>query len=170
MQIYVIDWSLSILPSPISEFQHTPLPLQSAESQGTCPELNLSIFFYLRLLLESVKELGNASGNVFWIYTRNSKFSSFFQFFLLPSGENSPPKNPFGSDFFCEKCFGIKILLWIPIFLDKISTKKGKNVKELLIFLQLHIIWKVLKNFLIWYFKYHQIWLSGLMDGIWTTL
>jgi hypothetical protein len=54
--------------------------------------------------------------------------------------------------------------------LDKISTKKGKNVKELLIFLQLHIIWKVLKNFLIWYFKYHQIWLSGLMDGIWTTL
>jgi len=58
----------------------------------------------------------------------------------LPNGENSPNKNPLGSDLFCEKYFGKKILLWIPIFLDKISTKKEKNVKELLIFLQLPII------------------------------
>jgi hypothetical protein len=32
-------WSLLILPSPILELQHTPLPLQSAESQGACTEL-----------------------------------------------------------------------------------------------------------------------------------
>ncbi len=35
-------WSLSILRSPIPELQHTPLPLQSATSQGTCPA---SLFF-----------------------------------------------------------------------------------------------------------------------------
>jgi hypothetical protein len=34
----------------------------------------------------------------------------------LPSGENSANKNPYGSDFFCEKHFGKKILLWIPHF------------------------------------------------------
>ncbi len=36
------SWSLSILPSPISEFQHAPLSLQSVASQGTYPN---SLFF-----------------------------------------------------------------------------------------------------------------------------
>jgi hypothetical protein len=52
----------------------------------------------------------------------------------LPSAEDSPRKNPLGSDLFCEKYFGKKILLWIPIYFDKNSTKREKSVKELLIF------------------------------------
>jgi hypothetical protein len=37
VQVCVSSWSLSIVPSPIPELQHAPLPLQSAANQGACP-------------------------------------------------------------------------------------------------------------------------------------
>ncbi len=46
VQVRVSNWSLSILPSPYLELQHGPLPLQSAESQGVCPELLTFPLFY----------------------------------------------------------------------------------------------------------------------------
>jgi hypothetical protein len=41
--LVLCNWSLSILPSPIPELQHAPLPFQSVVSQGTCPD---SLFFH----------------------------------------------------------------------------------------------------------------------------
>jgi hypothetical protein len=38
VQVRVNDWGLSLLPSPILELQHAPLPLYSAASQGVCPD------------------------------------------------------------------------------------------------------------------------------------
>jgi hypothetical protein len=59
-----------ILPSPISELQHTPLPFQSAASQGTCPDSLLFRYFQFGLTFESIKELGGVSfymeGDVIW--------------------------------------------------------------------------------------------------------
>jgi len=45
-------------PSPIPELQHAPLPLQSAVSQGTCPDSLLFHYFLFELTFESLKELG----------------------------------------------------------------------------------------------------------------
>ncbi len=42
MQVCVSNWSLSILPGPIPELQHTPLPFYSVVSQGACLD---SLFF-----------------------------------------------------------------------------------------------------------------------------
>jgi hypothetical protein len=44
---------LVILPSPISKLQHTPLPLQSATSQGACPNSLLFCCFQFRLTFGS---------------------------------------------------------------------------------------------------------------------
>jgi hypothetical protein len=34
--VWVSEWSLSLLPSPILELQHAPLPLYSVANQGAC--------------------------------------------------------------------------------------------------------------------------------------
>jgi len=49
---------LSILPSPIPELQHTPLPLQSVASQGACFNSLFFRCFQFGLTFESLKELG----------------------------------------------------------------------------------------------------------------
>jgi hypothetical protein len=70
VQVRVNSWSLSILPSPILEFQHAFLPLQSAMSQGMCPDFSLFHCFQFGLTFESLKELGtrhNMSFILFWI-------------------------------------------------------------------------------------------------------
>ncbi len=58
VQVRVSSWSFSILPSPISELQHTPLPLQSAVSQGAYPNSLLFRCLLFGFTFESLKELG----------------------------------------------------------------------------------------------------------------
>jgi len=71
LQVRVSSWSLSILPSPIPEFQHGPLPLQSAANQGVCFNFLLFWCFQFGLAFESLKELGAHHRGVFeWNYPR----------------------------------------------------------------------------------------------------
>jgi hypothetical protein len=44
VQVYVSDWSLVILPSPIPELQHAPLPPKCCESGSVHPTLALPLF------------------------------------------------------------------------------------------------------------------------------
>jgi len=49
---------LIILPSPIPELQHAPVPLQNAASQGACPDSLYFNYFQFGFTFESLKELG----------------------------------------------------------------------------------------------------------------
>jgi hypothetical protein len=83
-----------------------------------------------------------------------------------PSVENLSKKETLGNDSFLWN-FVYEKNLKIEIFWKIFHLKK--HLKKLVIFLQLLKIWKVFKIFLIPYFKYHQIWLNGLINENWTT-
>jgi hypothetical protein len=60
VQVCVSDWLLVILPSPIPELQHAPLPPKCYD-QGACPNSLLFCYFHFRFTFESIKEFGNTS-------------------------------------------------------------------------------------------------------------
>jgi hypothetical protein len=62
VQVCVNEWSLSLLPNPIPELQHAPLPFCSATSQGVASTPCSSVVFSLGLTFESFKELGVRQG------------------------------------------------------------------------------------------------------------
>jgi len=75
-------------------------------------------------------------------------------------------KTPLEVISFVKNILEKNILLWIPIFLDKISTKKGKFCKRVVNIFTIAYNMKGAQKNLISYFKYCQFWLNDLMDGI----
>jgi hypothetical protein len=63
-----------ILPSPIPELQHAPLPPKSA-SQGTCLNSLLFHCFHFIFTFKSIKELGNMS---FYVLVAYLKIKGFY--------------------------------------------------------------------------------------------
>ncbi len=57
-------WSFSLLPSPISELQHAPLPFYSVASQGATLTPCSFVVFSLGLTFESLKELGACQSGI----------------------------------------------------------------------------------------------------------
>jgi hypothetical protein len=107
VQARVSEWSLSILPSPIPELQHTPLPLKCCEL-GNVPQLfHSSAAFHLDSHLSFVRSWGCVSGCIDDVWTIN-KYSPPLKailFFFLAS-KNSRLVIPF---VICCCCYSI---LW----------------------------------------------------------
>jgi hypothetical protein len=64
VQVRVSDWSLVILPSPISKLQHASLTPQSVVSQRMCLNFLLFRYFHFKLTFEPIKEFRSTSSRL----------------------------------------------------------------------------------------------------------
>jgi hypothetical protein len=79
---------LVTFPSPIPEFQHTPLPYQSAMSQGACLDSLLFHCLQFGFTFESIKELGGLSRIIMFASKSNVLNLLNFNFFHMYYSQN----------------------------------------------------------------------------------
>ncbi len=87
------NWSLSILPSPILELQHAPLPFYSVASQGACPN---SLFFHCFQF-----------GAHIWVSQGVGSTSHYLYAFICMSKIKEKIKRLLDSKTLCECFFGL---------------------------------------------------------------